>query len=855
MAKYKLYDDYVAEQKAAAKETYGPTKPEVEESVTTETENNSETDDTLEKTEDTSAQTDVAEEKKAEIDASHQESSTNEETEVTDEKQTKKEKQQAALEANTTIGEKSIMNGGSYGKITSKNKATGERLDNIPKDKNSVKSEALGGTISRTKKSYDTPEGSFSVNAIHYKGVLGEFDYDPTQFELATISVGDPSDENGVTAQMPFLHYIGKQNWSLAKKWGYSTVEIPEGLKIGDYMFAGNEDIENVPKLPDSLESAHCMFLNCKNLVSASREEKIGESWDNHMNENTKWSMPTKLKDASGMFYGCSALRESFTEAGDSLEDARWMYGNTPNMENYTDCTSALRLRKEFQENMYTGSNKENVIDRIGNSSEKNVSMLANKEAATKTGVMVDELGVSAKETKELDSRVEKRETKKAEAGVVESDMSKYTAGQASTAKVKDSKGNTQSTVDSTEQSEKKESSNPFSSILSGLGFGSGTSGAGMMDRAFTTFLEYKLISKMTNSKLLGLGAAIGLQYAGVLPKSMAPILETVGKVVGKDTDLGKSLIGFSDKLKQANSSDTTSSKTGEKDDTEDVTTDITSSAKSLSSAKNTDITTAMKNNGVNIAKQGTLLNIAETPESELQVSKGISEESVKALETTMNEKAVNGSLDEETKTLMADSYMRMMSGLNGYNTGAKETIATEYADDTEKQEKATRGLGKTLRTVTAPIYDSLKQMDEKYHFLSDEQKETLNSYQLTGVTNYKDYTVGMNMSPETDVDVQAKQTQDSKTVTTDNENAGKSELELDTATTMPTNTKTLKSDEKSLSDNTSVEKTTDTKVTSADDDVVAKRNARSAEIESTFSDVLESERQLQNSRDYVYSN
>lgn len=846
MAKYKLYDDYVAEQRAAAKEIYGPTKSEEEASVSAETDA---------KADDASAQTEVAEEKKDAIDAAHQTDSVSEEKDVTEEKQTKQEKQQAALDANTTIGEKSIMNGGSYGKITSKNKATGERLDNIPKDKDSVKSEALGGTISRTKTSYDTPEGSFSVNAIHYKGALGEFDYDPTQFELATISVGDPSDENGVTAQMPFLHYIGKQNWSLAKKMGYSTVKIPDGLKIGDYMFAGNADIENVPELPDSLESAHCMFLNCKNLVSASREEKIGESWNNHMNENTKWSMPTKLKDASGMFYGCSALRESFTEAGDSLEDARWMYGNTPNMENYTDCTSALRLRKEFQENMYTGSNKENVIDRIGNSSEKNVSMLANKESATKTGVMVDELGVSAKETKDLDSRVEKRETKKAEAGVVESDMSKYTAGQASTAKVKDSKGNTQSTVDSTEQSEKKESSNPFSSILGGLGFGSGTNGAGMMDRLFTTFLEYKLISKLTNSKLLGLGAAIGLQYAGVLPKSMAPILETVGKVVGKDTDLGKSLIGFSDQLKQVDGSGTTSSKTGGKNNT-DVTTDITSSAKSLSSAKSTDITTAMKNNGVNIAKQGTLLNIAETPESELQVSKGISEESVKALETTMNEKAVNGSLDEETKTLMADSYMRMMSGLNSYDTGAKETIATKYVDDTEKQEKATRGLGKTLRTVTAPIYDSLKQMDEKYHFLSDEQKETLNNYQLTGVTNYNDYTVGMNMSPETDVDVQAKQAQDSKTVTTDNENTGKSGLESDTATTMPTNTKMLKSDEKSLSDNTSVKKTTDTKSTSAaEDDVVAKRNARSAEIESTFSDVLESEKQLQNNRDYGYSN
>lgn len=688
MAKYKLYDDYVAEQRAAAKETYGPPKLEEEASVSDETKE--ESDNSVETTDDASAQTEVAEEK-----------------DVTEEKQTKQEKQQAALDVNTTIGEKSIMNGGSYGKITSKNKATGERLDNIPKDKDSVKSEALGGTISRTKTSYDTPEGSFSVNAIHYKGALGEFDYDPTQFELATISVGDPSDENGVTAQMPFLHYIGSQT-----KGG--NITIPEGLKSADYMFSGNTKLETVPVLPNSLESAHCAFLNCTGLKRACRDAKEGETFfTNKMKDGTKWSMPANLKDTSGMFYGCTALEESFTEANDSLEDARWMYGNTPNMKNYTDCTSAARLRKEFQENMYTGSNKENVIDKIGKSSEKNISVVANS-GDTKSGIMVSELGVSAKEIKDLDSRVEKRETKKAEAGVVESDMSKYTAGQASTAKVKDSKGNTQSTVDSTEQSEKKEGSNPFASMLGGLGFGSGTSGAGMMDRAFTTFLEYKLISKLTNSKLLGLGASIGLQYAGVLPKSMAPILETVGKVVGKDTDLGKSLIGFSDTLKHVDGSGTTSSKTGGKDNT-DVTTDITSSAKSLSSAKSTDITTAMKNNGVNIAKQGTLLNIAETPESELQVSKGISEESVKALETTMNEKAVNGSLDEETKTLMADSYMRMMSGLNSYDTGAKETIATEYVDDTEKQEKATRGLGKTLRTVTAPIYDSLKQMDEKY--------------------------------------------------------------------------------------------------------------------------------------------
>lgn len=80
---------------------------------------------------------------------------------------------------------------------------------------------------------------------LHYKGNLGEFSFDPKMFEL----------------QDDYLHYIGGTSRGCIK------CKIPEGIKICDFMFAGNKQLKVGPELPKSCISANSMFKDCTNLI------------------------------------------------------------------------------------------------------------------------------------------------------------------------------------------------------------------------------------------------------------------------------------------------------------------------------------------------------------------------------------------------------------------------------------------------------------------------------------------------------------------------------------------------------------------------------------------------------------
>ena len=79
----------------------------------------------------------------------------------------------------------------------------------------------------------------------HYRGVLGEFSFDPTMFEL--------QDGN--------LIYVGGTHYGCIK------CQIPEGIICCDRMFANNHQISVGPVLPKSCISANEMFKNCTQLV------------------------------------------------------------------------------------------------------------------------------------------------------------------------------------------------------------------------------------------------------------------------------------------------------------------------------------------------------------------------------------------------------------------------------------------------------------------------------------------------------------------------------------------------------------------------------------------------------------
>lgn len=81
--------------------------------------------------------------------------------------------------------------------------------------------------------------------SLHYKGILGEFNFDPQMFAL----------------QDGYLHYIGGTTKGCIK------CKIPDGILICDFMFVNNKQLKVGPILPESCISANSMFEGCSNLV------------------------------------------------------------------------------------------------------------------------------------------------------------------------------------------------------------------------------------------------------------------------------------------------------------------------------------------------------------------------------------------------------------------------------------------------------------------------------------------------------------------------------------------------------------------------------------------------------------
>ena len=83
----------------------------------------------------------------------------------------------------------------------------------------------------------------------HYEGMLGEFDYDDTKFQIAE----DYAFEH--------LIYIGEET-------DCSDLQIPYGLHNASFMFAGSagRNVEFPPIIPDFVDCTEGMFRGCHKL-------------------------------------------------------------------------------------------------------------------------------------------------------------------------------------------------------------------------------------------------------------------------------------------------------------------------------------------------------------------------------------------------------------------------------------------------------------------------------------------------------------------------------------------------------------------------------------------------------------
>mgnify|MGYP000540392968 FL=1 len=501
-------------------------------------------------------------------------------SEMTDEEL--KTAQAALKKRETTIGTKTKQSS-KADTISIKDK-NGKRLDDVSNGKTKEVAD-LGGKI--------TGKGGGKVK---YEGDLGTFEYDSSEWALGTKTVTDAA--SGVSTKIPILRYIDKDNsWTPGDQVYGGNITIPDGLKSLDYSFDGNKDLETVPKIPDSVETAHAAFKGCTKIERAAKNAKTGEhSSTSEMKTGAAvgsgvgvvgglvagfkigatagtavtpgagtaiggvigavsgvvagtvggavagsdtdgkggtWEMPSGLKDATEMFSGCTNLTEAYGKAGENLQVTRGMYYNTEKLG--TDETA-----NKF------GS------EAVTDLTESNVSKTAAQEMYTGSNndIMPDLEGNYSKyydedtdtlNRSDVDAKTKKevlevnKSLKEFDAvnGVESNDMTAQTDGLASRGSVKTKHG-TKKTTDIKEQNEKSSEFGDAGNLL---------------DRGAVSLGEFWLLKKVTGNTLIAGVATFGLQAVGILPKSMKPILNAVTGFVGKDSTVGKALTNISDKL------------------------------------------------------------------------------------------------------------------------------------------------------------------------------------------------------------------------------------------------------------------------------------------------------------------
>lgn len=715
-------------------------------------------------------------------------------SEMTDEEL--KTAQAALKKRETTIGTKTKQSSKSD-TISIKDK-DGKRLDDVGVGKTKEVA-SLGGKI--------TGKGGGKVK---YEGDLGTFEYDSSEWALGTKTVTDAA--SGVSTKIPILRYIDKDNsWELGDQVYGNNITVPEGLKSLDYSFDGNKDLETVPKIPDSVETAHAAFKGCTKIERAAKNAKTNEHSSvgdvatgigasiggavvtgaalgttvgpfgtvagtvagavvgiggavfagKKAEEDGKggtWEMPAGLKDATEMFSGCTNLTEAYGRAGENLQVTRGMYYNTEKLgtdetankfgsEAVTDLTES-NVSKTAAQGMYTGSNNEIMPDLEGN-----YSKYYDEDTDT-----LNRNDVSAETKKEVSEANQSLKEFDAVNGVESNDMTAQTDGLASSGTVKTKHG-TKKTTDIKEQNEK-------SGELGDMG--------NLLDRGAVSLGEFWLLKKVTGNTLIAGVATFGLQAIGILPKSMKPVLNAVTGFVGKDSTVGKALTNISDKLgnDEASSKNKTKSEkhlseadqkqdAKEKDKSdktrstvdERVKSDMSSVKTAASSKKILNIDKSMSANGKKVVDDGVLLTAA---------NKGVTDTEITDIQTMMNTSAAaleekaqkmadsSNKLSKTDKTVLSEQCMAVMNGLDAYDNSAVSEIEKKYGVNTENSKKATEGLGKVMSSATLPFIDAIKDMDSKYDFLSDKDKKVLSEMEITGVTKYDDYQVG-DMAVEND--------------------------------------------------------------------------------------------------------
>lgn len=654
--------------------------------------------------------------------------------------------------------------------------------------------------------------GDNRVNMVHYEGVLGSFDYNADEFSLGYWE----SEVNGNKVRVPVLHYIndGEVTNGLNRTYGGflsgEHIKIPDGLKSLDYTFA-DTGIQTMPVIPDSVESAHCAFMDCKSLYDGCESSKN----DSGIYAG-KLTSRSNLKDTSWMFAGCENMRNYFPSMSRDTVDGRYMYseckslgwdGETLNEKGEMLTSFAmpdlnnLRYADAFWlMNMFDGCDSAVIA--------KMAEYLNVEEGALKDGGGVSEWTDSeGTHNNRYDRLID---------GSYDKNLEQYISDNTARGKIlqlidRDSNGLTGVASDTanlasmgvqiTDKGTLSDDSvwAKFRQSDFDATFKTGNEFGDLLNHAIpavgTYAISKSLLNKMTNGnhKAIATVGAVALaavpQIVGV-GNTLTPMLDWTANAVGKDNRVGRFLTTLSDKLKGNVTYHTAVSELNVDETFESMQESASGYAKNQVArlmtrtnhqgedvlvASEYDISADMKKNGEYLAKDANLLFIACEPEENLKMTltDSVMKTSLAALKEKMDlELRAAGSDSEKIESIRetySGYYMTMLYNLDAYDNSAKQNLESIYATDPELKAQAENGLGKVMRCTAQPLYGQMHDLQEYWQatygtaFFTDKQlndpEKSTQSMTITGIGSFNKFDPEKDYSDQSDVYIQKLET------------------------------------------------------------------------------------------------
>ena len=537
-------------------------------------------------------------------------------------------------------------------------------------------------------------------------------------------------------------------------------MQIPYGVKNLDYTFAGNKNLQLIPMIPETVTSMHCTFMDCTEMWEAADE--FGYS--------SAWHLPSKLEDASYTFAGCDKLE--CKQIGKMPEELLTIEGM------FYDCSTILEKKVWDNWTLDLDAVFSDTVEADWSDDPYLMEQFAKPINENTSNTMKKNYEREEKERAAFQAEFSKPENL---AQLPPEKLAKWQDAKAADAAVRTVRVlNADMTVPSIdEMSYNAPEANGFMVFLQ----------RAMIDVG--VFAALKGVTGIaTESKLAGWAAGLGgtalLRVMDILPKSIEPALQWVNNLLPESAHEGMDKFIQMIHIPQAEDYEAA--------DRERMTryAPVALNASMSNSVWSADIfyddqvvKDAMRTNGKAVAEYGVLQYCGEegrpitncvqdTVSTALTKAESVFDRKMKVAEDGAGGYDWNKGDGYDWKDEMRRYYKQMLGGVEGYSDGAIEGINVLYdgkstlagsvqsgakklfgqgesAEETQtRRAQAQYGLSYVNCDYTTAVMDSLKKMDDKYHFMTAEDWIELGSYNIYGVdtSELSAYQMGQGFEP-----------------------------------------------------------------------------------------------------------